>query len=131
MFSNTSASPLSTAFNMPAVKLARFNGEPVVTFAIGMQVRLRLPRHDLAALGAGLALKLAVLPLAAWGLVRLLDLQGAAASATVFETAMPPMVTAGALASSHRLAPDLAAALVGYGVVLALGSLPLWRWLLA
>jgi len=103
---------------------------PVVTFAIGMQVRLRLPRQELAPLAVGLALKLAVLPLAAWGLVSLLGLEGAAGDATVFETAMPPMVTAGALASSHRLAPDLAAALVGYGVVLALATLPLWRWLL-
>lgn len=104
---------------------------PVVTFAIGMQVRLRLPRRELAPLGVGLVLNLAILPLAAWGLVRLLALEGAAGQATVFETAMPPMVTAGALASSHRLAPDLAAALVGYGVVLALATLPLWRWLLA
>ena len=43
---------------------------------------------------------------------------------------MPPMITAGALAASHRLAPDLAAAMVGYGVLLALASLPAWSLLL-
>ena len=53
-----------------------------------------------------------------------------AASATVLESAMPSMMTAGALASSHRLAPDLAAALIGYGSVLALATLPLWRLLI-
>lgn len=103
---------------------------PIVTFAVGLQVRLRLPRRELAPLVAGLISKLALLPLAAWGLVRLLDIDGVASSATVFESAMPPMITAGALASSHRLAPDLAAALVGYGVLLSLVTLPLWRWLL-
>jgi predicted permease len=50
--------------------------------------------------------------------------------ASVLESAMPPMITAGALAISHRLAPGLAAALVGYGTVLALLSLPLWHALL-
>ncbi len=103
---------------------------PIVTFAVGLQIRLRLPRHELGPLAAGLAIKLALLPLAAWGLVRLLDIEGMAGAATLFESAMPPMVTAGALAISHRLAPELAAALVGYGTLLALGSLSLWRLLL-
>lgn len=103
---------------------------PIVTFAIGLQIRLRLPRHELLPLGAGLLLKLGVLPLAAWGLVRLLGVEGVAAPVAVFQTAMPPMIIAGALATSHRLAPDLAAALVGYGTVLSLATLPLWRLLL-
>jgi len=103
---------------------------PVVTFAVGLDLRLRLPRGALGPLAAGLALKLALLPLAAWVLVRLLGLDGIAADATIFESAMPPMITAGALASSHRLAPDLAAAMVGYGVLLALATLPAWSlWL--
>jgi predicted permease len=37
---------------------------------------------------------------------------------------MPPMITAGALATMAGLAPELAAALVGYGVLLALVVLP-------
>lgn len=104
---------------------------PIVAFALGLDIRLRLPRRELGPLAAGLALKLAVVPLAAWGLVRLLGLEDLAASATVLESAMPSMMTAGALASSHRLAPDLAAALIGYGSVLALATLPLWRLLIA
>lgn len=45
---------------------------------------------------------------------------------TSYEAAMPSMVTAGALASAHNLAPRLAAAMVGYGLLLSLLSLPLW-----
>ncbi len=103
---------------------------PIVAFAAGFEIRLRLPRAERGPLAAGLALKLAVLPLAAWGLVRLLGLDGSAADAAVLESAMPPMMTAAALASSHRLAPDLAAAMVGYGSLVALATLPLWSLLI-
>ena len=33
-----------------------------------------------------------------------------------------------ALAISHQLAPRLAAALVGYGILLSLATLPMWAW---
>jgi malate permease and related proteins len=48
------------------------------------------------------------------------------ARTTVLESAMPSMVTAGALAISHDLAPRLAAAMVGYGLLLSLLTLPFW-----
>ncbi len=48
----------------------------------------------------------------------------------VLESAMPTMVTAAALAISHRMAPRLAAALVGYGIVLSLATLPAWHFVL-
>jgi predicted permease len=76
----------------------------------------------------GLALKLAVMPLLALAVAPLLGLEGIARDAVVLESAMPPMVTAAALAISHRLAPALAAALVGYGILLSLVTLPVWAW---
>jgi malate permease and related proteins len=75
---------------------------------------------------SGLLLKPALMPALATALVSLLGLQGAMARAMVPESAMPPMVTAGALAIAHGLAPRLAAAMVGYGVLLSLLTLPLW-----
>lgn len=103
---------------------------PVVAFAVGLELRFRLPNGALGPLAAGLGLKLMLLPLAAWALVWVFGLEGVAGAATVFESAMPAMITAGALASSHRLAPDLAAALVGYGVLISLATLPVWAILL-
>jgi hypothetical protein len=41
------------------------------------------------------------------------------------------MITAAALLGSARLAGDLAAALVGYGIVVSMLTLPLWKWVLA
>ena len=103
---------------------------PVVAFAVGLELRFRLPRGAGGPLAAGLALKLVLLPLVAWAFVRSFGPEGVAGSATVLESAMPSMITAGALASSHRLAPELAAALVGYGVLLSLATLPAWAVLL-
>lgn len=103
---------------------------PIVALAVGLTLQLRLPRDELAPLTLGLALKLALLPLAALGLGSALAMQETMADTAVLETAMPPMITAGALAISHRLAPRLAAAMVGYGTVLSLATLPLWHGLL-
>jgi malate permease and related proteins len=103
---------------------------PVVAFAVGLGLRLAMPRDELAPLALGVSLKLVVLPLIALGLVALLALPPLEADVAVLETAMPPMITAGALAISHQLAPRLAAALVGYGTILALVTLPAWHWLI-
>jgi malate permease and related proteins len=58
--------------------------------------------------------------------VRAMGMTGDMARTTVLESAMPSMVTAGALAISHDLAPRLAAAMVGYGLLLSLLTLPFW-----
>ena len=102
---------------------------PLAMLTIGLSVRLALPREELRPLAAGLLLKLVLLPALAAVLVPLLGLQGEMARATVLEAAMPPMVTAGALAIAHNLAPRLAAAMIGYGLLLSLLTLPLWsQW---
>lgn len=99
---------------------------PLAMLTIGLSVRLTLPRDELKPLAAGLLLKLGVMPALATVLVPLLGLHGEMARATVLESAMPSMVTAGAMAIAHGLAPRLAAAMVGYGLLLSLLTLPLW-----
>ena len=99
---------------------------PLAMLTIGLSVKLALPREELKPLACGLVLKLALMPALAWALVPLLGLHGEMARTTVLEAAMPSMVTAGALAIAHQLAPRLAAAMVGYGLLLSLLTLPLW-----
>ena len=77
-----------------------------------------------------LFLLLLVLPALALPLSLAFGLQGAMLQANVLESAMPSMITAAALAISHQLAPRLAAALVGYGILLSLVTLPTWAWVL-
>ncbi len=113
--------------------LKRLSGAllPLVTLAIGMQTRFKLPRRDLLPLGAGLLFKLLLLPLLALALCGPLGLSGDIRKVAVLQTAMPSMITSGALAAAAGLAPELAAALVGYGIVLSLATLPLWLWILS
>lgn len=99
---------------------------PLVMLAVGLSIQLRLPREERVPLATGLALKLVLLPALAIPLSWMLGLQGTMLRVNVLESAMPTMITAAALAISHRLAPRLAAALVGYGIVLSLLTLPLW-----
>ena len=104
---------------------------PLVALASGMQLRLKLPQRYLAPFALGLVAKLLLMPLLALGLAALYGLTGEMRAAAIYESAMPSMITAGALLSMAGLAPELAAALVGYGIVLAMATLPLWHWLLA
>lgn len=99
---------------------------PLAMLTIGLSVKLALPRDELKPLATGLVLKLLAMPALAWLLVRAMGMGGDMARVTVLESAMPSMVTAGALAISHRLAPRLAAAMVGYGLLLSLLTLPFW-----
>ena len=103
---------------------------PIVVLALGTQLRLRLPREQLLPLGIGLVAKLVLMPLIALALCSQLGVSGDMRLAAVYETAMPSMVTAGALLSMAGLAPELAAALIGYGIVLSMITLPLWHLVL-
>lgn len=95
---------------------------PLSMLAVGM--RLRVPRRDaVAPLAVGLGLRMVAAPavvvplaLAAGG--------GLAWETSAFESAMPPMVTAGIISSAAGLDERLAAALVGGGVLVSLVTLP-------
>lgn len=98
---------------------------PIAMFAVGLQLQLRPPR-PWPAFAAGLLIKMIALPALALAIVGGLGLDGPTGGAIILESAMPPMITAGALAIMARLAPELAAALVGYGIVISLATLPVW-----
>ena len=69
-----------------------------------------LPLLSISVVVAALGAAVNVLPLLALGLCAAFGVEGDMRLAAVYETAMPPMVTAGALLSMAGLAPPLAAA---------------------
>jgi len=97
---------------------------PVVMVAIGLQIKLKLPPGSWIPFSVGLAIKLVAAPLIATGLCFVFDQHSLAAKVSVFESGMPPMVTAGALALIAGLAPELTAALVGLGLMVSFLTLP-------
>jgi len=104
---------------------------PLVALACGMQLRLQLPRADLGPIAYGITAKLVLMPALSLALCFAFGLDVAARDAVVYETAMPSMITAAALLSLAGIAPALANAMVGYGIVLSMLTLPLWHAVLA
>lgn len=80
---------------------------------------------DYSLLTKALILKLIIMPLIAFGILFKLGVDPIALQVSVLESGMPSMITAGALAIAAGFAPALSAALVGYGIVLCLITLPL------
>lgn len=103
---------------------------PLIMFAVGFQLKFSLAGERLSPLLSGLGIKLLLMPLLVLSCAMLLGLSGKAVQVSVFEAAMPPMISAGAIAMMAGLAPRLVAALVGFGLLLSFITLPLWAWLL-
>jgi predicted permease len=103
---------------------------PLVMTAIGFQLRLRLPRQVLAPLSYGLLIKLIVAPLIVLLFCRIIGVSGQAVQVSIMEAGMPPMVTASAMAVIAGMENELAVALVGVGMILSFGTIPLLYWLM-
>lgn len=103
---------------------------PVIMIAVGFQFRLQLDNKDTKPLIFALGVKLCLMPLLALGLLSLFQPEPLLLKVVVFEAAMPPMVSAGAIAIGAGLALRLVPALVGLGLLLSFISLPLWYALL-
>jgi predicted permease len=102
---------------------------PVAMVAVGLKLRLTPPR-PIGVLVLGLVLKLAAFPAAALLLAHALGAPPLVKQVATLESAMPTMVSAGALMMAYGVAGDLAAAFVGWGLVISLGTVPLWAFLL-
>lgn len=77
-----------------------------------------------------LVLKLLIMPLVAFGILFVMGTEPLALKTAVLESGMPSMITAGSLAIAAGFAPALSAALVGYGIIFALVTLPIIAYLL-
>ncbi len=111
------------------LELAENSMVPVVMFAVGLQLKLRLAKGRKRMLALGLGLKLLVVPALCLLYCLLFGWQGLPAQISVFQAGMPAMVTASVLAAEADLEPELAASLAGVGIVLSLVTLPMWHWI--
>ncbi len=104
---------------------------PLVMIAVGFQLQLKLGREVGLPLLSGLTIKLLLAPLVALLLCRIAGLDDEAVRVSIFEAAMPPMISAGALAILADLEPPLASALVGLGMIISFATLAFWYQVLA
>jgi hypothetical protein len=103
---------------------------PLALLSVGMQLRLGHIAEHKRNLALGLAFKLILAPFAIWLLyVQLLGARGLPIQVTLFESAMPSMITAAIVAKEHELDPDLANLMVAVGLILSFFTLSAWWYL--
>ena len=92
---------------------------PIALVAVGLQLQLKLPGHEVKPFGIALFIKLVIAPMIALAIVKTAGWTSLAANVSVMEAGMAPMITAGAMASLSGLAPRLSSAIVGYGILIS------------
>lgn len=102
---------------------------PLTMFIVGLQFQLQLDPHYRKPLMYGLGIKMLIAPIAILVIAIVFPIDTDIAKVSVFESAMPPMVTAGVMAIQANLAPKLATAMVGFGLFLSFILLPFVYWL--
>ncbi|WP_298692785.1 AEC family transporter [uncultured Sulfuricurvum sp.] len=114
----------------PYLKTLASTMVPVALVSVGFSLRLRGDDIDYPLFAKALGVKLIVMPLIAFGVLMAMGMEPLALKTAVLESGMPSMITAGALAIAAGFAPALSAALVGYGIIISLVTLPLIAYVL-
>ncbi|DAB40179.1 MAG TPA: hypothetical protein CFH81_08230 [Sulfurovum sp. UBA12169] len=113
---------------LPYIELLSKTLVPLAIISVGFSMQLKLDgQKDIFFKAMGI--KLFLIPSVVLIVFKIFGFTDEVALTTLLESAMPPMITAGALAINAGFAPKLSAALVGYGIVFALFSLQLFKYL--
>lgn len=102
---------------------------PLALISVGYSMKFG-SEVDYGLFTQSLILKLIIMPLVAFGILVAMGTEPLALKTAVLESGMPSMITAGALAIAAGFAPTLSAALVGYGLIVSLVTLPMIAYLL-
>ena len=104
---------------------------PLALLSVGLQLQLGHLAGNGRKLALGLGFKLLLAPLLIFLLyVPLLGAHGQTIQITLFEAAMPPMITAAIVAREHDLDPELTTLMVAVGLPLSFLTLSAWWWVL-
>jgi len=104
---------------------------PLALLSVGLQLRMGHVSEHKRNLALGLGFKLILAPLAVLLLyVPILGAHGQAIQVTLFEAAMPPMITAAIVAAEHDLDPPLVNLMVAVGLIVSFFTLTGWWWLM-
>ncbi|MGI5309345.1 AEC family transporter [Rheinheimera sp. WS51] len=104
---------------------------PVVMIAVGFGLTINFSKSELSPLISAMLIKLLLMPLLAAALWFSLGKSGMAVTISIFQAAMPPMISAGAIAIMAGLAPRLVSGIIGLGILFALITLPITFTLLS
>jgi len=101
---------------------------PAAMLSIGLQLKLRFASHETRPFFFAMAVKLILAPTLLLGFFFLIDAHDLAARVSVFEAGMAPMVSSATMAILANLNRQFVASVLGYGIVLSFGTLPVVYW---
>ncbi|WP_426326975.1 AEC family transporter [Pedobacter sp. R-06] len=101
---------------------------PLALFSIGLQLKFGGWFKELKHISFALLYKLILAPLIVLVMALVLGMNGMITKITIFEMAMPTLVTAGVVADQYNLNPKLSNLVVGIGILLCFITTGLW-WL--
>jgi len=116
-----------SSFDVLFDKLAGTVG-PLALFSIGLQLRFGGWFGEIKHISFALLYKLILAPISVLIIALLLGMNGMIAKITIFEMAMPTLLTAGVVADQYNLNPKLSNLVVGIGILLSFITTGLW-WL--
>lgn len=102
---------------------------PLALFSIGLQLKFGGWFSEIKHISFALFYKLILAPLCIFIIAIFLGINGMIAKITIFEMAMPTLLTAGVVADQYNLNPKVANLVVGIGILLSFITTGIW-WLL-
>ena len=117
--------PLDPLFNSLAGTVG-----PLALFSIGLQLKFSGWKHEVKHIRAALFYKLLLAPLLVLLLVKIVGGKGLIAEITVFEAAMPTLLSTGIVAEQYNTRPELANLVIGIGILLSFLSTAGWYYVI-
>ena len=107
---------------------------PLALFSIGLQLKFDGWRNQWKTLSVALVYKLLIAPFLILIIALLLHQTGIVAKISIFEAAMPTVLTAAVIADEYHLNPRLSNQIIGIGIILSFATTAVWylivQWLL-
>lgn len=104
---------------------------PLALFSIGLQLRFDGWRAELKPIFTTLFYKLIIAPAAVMLIFFILQFKGIIPQISIFEAAMPTLLTSGVVADEYGLNPKLSNLIIGIGIILSLITTGIWYLVLS
>jgi predicted permease len=99
---------------------------PLALFSIGLQLRFEGWKQEIKPILSTLFYKLILAPMLVIAIFAVLHFKGIVSQVTVFEAAMPTLLTSGVVADEYGLNPKLSNLIIGIGIILSLITTAVW-----
>lgn len=103
---------------------------PLALFSIGLQLKFKGYKTELKRITVTLLYKLMIAPAIVTLVALAFQLRGIITQVTIFEMAMPPLMSASIIASEYKLNSNLANLVIGIGLLLGFITVSIWWFIL-